>query len=86
MKIILVSSQTYQNSRHLLQNPKVPRNVMGFSNRAQRFTGPNYLDVDNPFGHIPKMEGGILPHFKSVEVVVFLGLSTHISYLTTLVS
>ena len=21
---------------------------MGFSNRAQRFTGPNYLDVDSP--------------------------------------
>ena len=46
--IVLVPSQRYQDSRHLLQNPKVPRNVMGFSNRAQRFTGPNYLDVDSP--------------------------------------
>ena len=49
MKIISVPSQRYQDSRHLLQNPKVPRSVMGFSNRAQRFTGSNYLDVDSPF-------------------------------------
>ena len=40
---ILVPSQRYQDSRHLLQNPKVPRNVMGFSNRAQTFTPLNYL-------------------------------------------
>ena len=40
--IISVPSQRYQDSRHLLQNPKVPRSVMGFSNRAQRFTGSNY--------------------------------------------
>ena len=39
--IILVTSQRYQDSRHLLQNLKVPENVMGFSNHAQRFTGPN---------------------------------------------
>ena len=31
------------------QNPKVPRNVMGFMNRAQISTGSNYLDVDSPF-------------------------------------
>ena len=49
INIILVPSQRYQDSRHLLQNPKVPRNLMGFSNRAQRFTGSNYLDVDSPF-------------------------------------
>jgi hypothetical protein len=48
MNIILVPSQRYQDSRHLLQNPKVPRSVIGFSNRAQRFTGSNYLDVDSP--------------------------------------
>ena len=41
--IILVSSQRYQDPRHLLQNPKVPRNVMGFSNCAQKFTPLNYL-------------------------------------------
>ena len=40
----------YQDSRHLLQNPEVPKNVMGFSNGAQRFIAPNYLDVDSP-GH-----------------------------------
>ena len=49
MNIISVPSQRYQDSRHLLQNPKVSRSVMGFSNRAQRFTGSNYLDVDSPF-------------------------------------
>ena len=49
MHIILVPSQRYQDSRRLLQNPKVPRSVMGFSNHAQRFTGSNYLDVDSPF-------------------------------------
>ena len=46
---ILVPSQRYQDSRHLLQNPTYPNYVMGFSNRAQRFTGYNYLDVDSPF-------------------------------------
>ena len=46
--IILVSSQRYQDFRQLLQNPKVPKIVLGFSNHAQRFTPPYYLDVDNP--------------------------------------
>ena len=41
-------SRRYQDSRHILRNPKLPRNVMGFSYRTQRFTGPNYMDVDNP--------------------------------------
>ena len=45
MNIILVPSQRYQDSRHLLQNP---RSAMGFSNCAQKFTGSNYLDVDSP--------------------------------------
>ena len=40
---ILVPSPRYQDSRHLLQNPKDPRNVMGFSNCAQTFTPLNYL-------------------------------------------
>ena len=43
-KHILVHSQRYQDSRHLLQNPTVPNYVIGFSNRAQRFSGYNYLD------------------------------------------
>ena len=46
---ILIPSQRYQESRHLLQNPTFPNYVMGFSNRAQRFTWYNYLDVDSPF-------------------------------------
>ena len=32
-----------------LQNPTIPNYIMSFSNRAQRFTGSNYLDVDSPF-------------------------------------
>ena len=48
INMIWVPSQRYQNSRHILKNPKIPRNVMGFSNCAQRYTGPNYLEVDRP--------------------------------------
>ena len=47
--IFLVPSQIYQDSRHLFQNPKDHQSVMGFSNRAQRFTTPYHLDVDSPF-------------------------------------
>ena len=47
-KHTLVPSQRYQDSRHLLQNPAVPKYVIGFSNCAQRFTGSNYLDEDSP--------------------------------------
>ena len=43
IKIILVPSQKYQDSRHLLQNPKVLRKVMGFSNRADKFTPLKYF-------------------------------------------
>ena len=46
---ILVSSQRYQDSGYVLQNPTGPNYVMSFNNHAQRFTGSNYLDVDNPF-------------------------------------
>ena len=49
---ILVPSQRYQDSRHHLQNPTFPKYVMGFSNRAPRFTGSNYLDVDSPLYRI----------------------------------
>ena len=45
--IILVP--IFQVSRHNFQNPEVPNTVMGFSNHTKRYTGPNYLDVDNPF-------------------------------------
>ena len=47
-KHILVLGRRYQYSRHLLQNPKVPKNFMGFNNHAQRSTPPYYLNVDNP--------------------------------------
>ena len=49
INIVLGPSQRYLDSRHLLHNPKVPRTVMGFNNRAQIFTGYNYLDVDSLF-------------------------------------
>ena len=48
-KHFLVPGRRYRDSRHLLQNPKAPKNVMGFINRIQRSTPPYYLDVDNPF-------------------------------------
>ena len=46
-KHILVPSQRYHDSRHILQNPKVPRNIMGFSHRAQTFTFLNHLSWDS---------------------------------------
>ena len=45
---ILVPNERYQDFWHLLQNPKFPKNILGFSNHAQRFTPCYYLDVDNP--------------------------------------
>ena len=53
---ILVPSQRYQDFWLLLQNQKTPQNVLGFSNHAQRFTPPYYLDVDNPFESFSKCE------------------------------
>ena len=41
-----------EDSRHLLQNPKVPKNVMGFNNHALKCTPPYHLDVDNPLKKI----------------------------------
>ena len=43
INIILVPSQRYQDSKLLLQNTKVPRNIMGFSNLANTLTPQNYL-------------------------------------------
>ena len=54
---ILVPSQRYQDSRHLLQNPTFPYYVMGFSNRAQRFTGSNLRQNRVKIQKDPKSEG-----------------------------
>ena len=51
-----LQSQRYEEAQHLLQNPQDPKKVMGFSNHAQIFTGPNYLDVDNPFYNIKNIQ------------------------------
>ena len=67
-KHMLVPSWRYQDSRHLLQNPKVFKNIMGFSNHAQRSTPPYYLVVDNTFhkfwGHYFVILKGILTGLK----------------------
>ena len=47
-KHIVGPGRRYQDSRHLLQNLKVSKNVMGLNNYAQRSTQPYYLHVDNP--------------------------------------
>ena len=47
-------SKIYQDSRHLLQNPKVPKNVMGFSNHAQRCTRPIFCMSTSPLQNIEK--------------------------------
>ena len=46
-KIFFGSNWSYQDPWHILQNPKLPKNIIGFSSHAQKFTGPNYLDVDS---------------------------------------
>ena len=48
-KYILVPSQNNHDSRHLLQNPKVPRNVIGVLNPAHKFSSFNYLSSDSLF-------------------------------------
>ena len=65
-KHILVPSWRYQDSIHLLQNPKVPKSVIGFNNHAQRSTPPYYLDVDNPLRSIrpPKSQSQSNIFFK----------------------
>ena len=47
-KHILVPGRIYQNTRRLLQNTKVSKNIMGFNNHAQRSTQPYYLEEDTP--------------------------------------
>ena len=51
----MVPSQGYPNFWQLLQNPKFLNNILGFSNHAQRFTPPYYLNVDNPFNEYNKV-------------------------------
>ena len=70
MNIMLNPSQRYQGSRHFLQNPKVPRIVMGFSNRAQRFIGSNYLDVDSLPG---KTRGGKTERKHTIYIFQYIG-------------
>ena len=65
-KHILVPGQKYHDSRHLLQNSKVPKNVMGFNSHAQRSTPPYYLDVDN---HLENLY--VFSHHSIV--VIFVG-------------
>ena len=48
-KHILIPGLSYQDSKPILQNLKVSKNVKGFKNHAQRSTPPYYLDIDNPF-------------------------------------
>ena len=61
----MVPGQRYQDSRHLLQNPKVSKNIMGFNNHEQKSTPPYYQDVDNPLGR-----GGWLVTKKQVKLQV----------------
>ena len=57
-KSTIVSHQRYPDSRHLFQNPKVHQSVMGFSNRAQSFITPYYLEVDSPLHFLLSCVGG----------------------------
>ena len=66
-KHILVPGQRYQASKHLFKNPKVSKNVMGFSNHAQRFTQNYNLDVDNPLNIISH----ILQELKIINKQLF---------------
>ena len=56
-KHIFVPGRRYQDSRHILQDSKVSKNVLGFNNNAQRSTPHYYLDVDNPFRERVKFTG-----------------------------
>ena len=46
--IVLAPSQRYPDFWQLLDNTKIVKILLGFSNHAHRFTLPYYLDVDNP--------------------------------------
>ena len=67
---VLVPRQRYKDSRHLLQNPKVSKSVMGFNNYAQRSTPPYYLDVDNPF---VSLNVQIINNFKNIIFIACKG-------------
>ena len=83
-KLILVPSQRYKGSRHLLQNPTFPNYVMGFSNRAQRFTGCNYLDVESPF-QILIFDTISMLHFQLPSSHLFLSFRYFFVNLTTMI-
>ena len=77
-KHILVPGQRYQDSIHLLQNPKVFKNVMVFNNHAKRSTPPYHLDVDNPLGKGSKKKRQII-HILWISVLpplAFLGVAS----------
>ena len=57
-KPILVLNQKYQDSQHLLQDPKFSENVIGFDYHAQRSTPPYYLGLKKPLKKILKMVAG----------------------------
>ena len=66
--IIFVPSKRYQDSRIILQILKALMIVMGFIFNSQRFTEPNYLDVDISFGLfcvVPETKSALLQ--KSVK-------------------
>ena len=70
---ILGPSQRYQDTRHLLQNPKVPRIVMGFSNCAQPFNPLNYLCSDSPFNNKKKNKSVSRYKKNALSCLAFLG-------------
>ena len=64
-KHILVPCQRYKDIRHILQNTKVPKNVFGFKNHAQRSTPPYYLDVDSSLHRKQKQDRMLEEQFVS---------------------
>ena len=51
---VLVPSQRYQDSRHILKNSKVSKNLIVFINCGQRFTPSNYMSLDSLFENLPE--------------------------------
>ena len=45
---VIIFVKEFRGWREIFWSDKVFRNIIGFSNRAQRFTGSNYLGVDSP--------------------------------------
>ena len=55
----MIPSQIYQDFWELLQNPKTPKIVLDFSNHAQRFNPPYYVDVEKTLSiKVDKGKGG----------------------------